>query len=95
MDPIFIAGQAKERSTAQGARCKEKQSMRYYVQPCTVYLGPSTVCGAARGDHEANDAVQIALDEFDCVQEERLRGASAVLTYPTLLWLRTLLVICI
>jgi hypothetical protein len=28
MAPIFIAGQAQDRRTAQGARCKEKESMR-------------------------------------------------------------------
>jgi hypothetical protein len=58
MAPIFTAGQAQERLRVQGARCKEKQSMRYDVQPCTVYLGPCTVCWAARGDYEENGAVQ-------------------------------------
>jgi hypothetical protein len=53
MAPIVITGQAQKRLTAQGARYKEKQSMPYDVQPHTVYLGPCTVCGAARGDYEA------------------------------------------
>jgi hypothetical protein len=52
---VVIKVPAQERFAAQGAaysaevpsatkagRCKEKQSTRYYLQPCTVHLGPCT-----------------------------------------------------
>jgi hypothetical protein len=65
--------------TAHGAWYKEKQSMRYDFQPCTVYLGPCTACGAAPGDYEANGAVQMALDETVCGLEQHPRGAPAQL----------------
>jgi hypothetical protein len=51
MAPIFIGGQAQERFTAQGAWLKEKQSMRYYVQPCTKgnsLLLPNRPSGVSR-----------------------------------------------
>ncbi len=50
---VFITRQAQERFMAQGARCKEKQSMPYCVQPCTVYLGPCTSAGLPGIPHEA------------------------------------------
>jgi hypothetical protein len=59
--------------------------MRYDVQPCTLYLGPCTVCGAARGDYEAKGAVQMAPDELDCGLEEHPRGAPAALSYSPFL----------
>jgi hypothetical protein len=76
MAPIQIAGEEQDRLTVCGARYKEKQSIRYYDQPCTVYLGPRTVCGVARGDYKAKGAVQMALDGFDCGQEEHPQGRS-------------------
>jgi hypothetical protein len=48
MAPTCMDGQAQDRLTAQGARYKEEQSMPYDVQPCTLYLGPCTVCGAVQ-----------------------------------------------
>jgi hypothetical protein len=55
-----------------------------------LYLGPCTVCGAARGDYEAKGAVQMAQDNFDCGLEEDPRAAPAALSHSPFLLLRTL-----
>jgi hypothetical protein len=61
--------------------------MGYYSQPCTVYFGPCTLCGAAWWEYQANSAFRVAPDQFDCGLEDRLPtgGGVAVLFVKELL----------
>jgi hypothetical protein len=57
-----IAGKPQGQLMVQGAaysaevtlamkagRCKQKQSIRYYIQPCTLRFEPCAVCEAIQG----------------------------------------------